>query len=722
VSAGKTAIARGTRAVSTIRARLFLMSAALLLPVAALLSYQGYRDFSDERRAAAAAAVRLAEITAAEVSRFVDDTRTALASLSRRPGARALDPLQCDPALSDYIDSHPYFTNVLTVDLSLRVVCSALAIPPRIARAPRDIWMDRLIGTGRFTLGKPFRGPITDRWVVVLAYPLRDQEGAIKGAVSLPVDLARFRFVANKAPLRPGTDIRIVTGDGATVASLENPDAEVGKNTRGRGIVDIVLADKQGEVHAAGADGVERIYGFLPIPETDWYVYAGIPASVALRNANERALWSAAIGSLIVLLALALAVFAARAVARPIEAAEETARKIAGGDRDARFRPEGASELAELLVQFNRTLDALAEDERRRRRSEGRLSQVVASVADGIITIDERQLIVMFNPGAERMFGRSAAEMIGQPLDRLIPERFRARHEEQIRGFAASGQAHRRMGEYRTVYGLRAGGEEFPIDAAVSQSGTSPDKLLTVILRDIAERMRTEQALRDYAGRLRLLSHRLFEIKENERRGLARELHDRVGADLTALSLNLKMLRGEMPADRLRQANARLDDCEAILDQTAQLVRDVLVDLRPPGLDELGLAAALTEHARQVAGRGGISVAVRGAEATPRLPLAMEITLFRIAQEALTNVARHAHATEVTLVLESGPDSVALTIADNGRGFDAGAPLKEPKASLGLVSMRERAESVGGRLRVESAPGKGTRVIVETPRADRGAA
>lgn len=233
---------------------------------------------------------------------------------------------------------------------------------------------------------------------------------------------------------------------------------------------------------------------------------------------------------------------------------------------------------------------------------------------------------------------------------------------------------------------------------------------------------RTLDALAEDEHRLRLLSHRLFEVKENERRRLARELHDRVGANLTALSLNLKMLRGEMAADGLRQANARLDDCEAILDQTDLLVRDVLADLRPPGLDELGLAAALTEHARQAAGRGGFSAAVSSAEGMARLPPATEITLFRIAQEALTNVAIHAQATAATLTLESGPDTVVLTIADNGRGFDTGAPPKEPRASLGLVNMRERAESAGGTLRVESAPGQGTRVIVEAPRAGHGAA
>ncbi len=225
MSAGKTAAERGVKAVSTIRARLLLMSAALLLPFAALLSYQGYRDFSDERKAAATAAVRLAEITAAKVSYFyfVSDTQTALASLSRRPLVRALDPRQCDPALGDYLDSHPYFTNVLTVDLSVRVVCSAAAVPPGTARVPRAIWMDRLIQSGQFTLGKPYLGPISGKWVVALAYPLRDRRGRIAGAVSLPVDLAHFRLSADKATLMSGTDIRIVTGDGTTVASLDLP-------------------------------------------------------------------------------------------------------------------------------------------------------------------------------------------------------------------------------------------------------------------------------------------------------------------------------------------------------------------------------------------------------------------------------------------------------------------------------------------------------------------
>jgi two-component system sensor kinase len=272
------------------------------------------------------------------------------------------------------------------------------------------------------------------------------------------------------------------------------------------------------------------------------------------------------------------------------------------------------------------------------------------------------------------------------------------------------------MGQYGEITGLRANGEEFPIEATISQLGVSPNKLLTVILRDVTERKRTEQALRDYAGQLRLLSRRLFEAEENERRRLARELHDRIGQNVTALSLNLNMVRGELPEDCRQKVKTRLEDCETLLFSTAKLVRDVMADLRPPGLDELGLVAALNEHARQVAGRGGFSVTVNGTEVSPRLPPATEIMLFRIAQEALINVAKHARATEVSIGLEAGPDTVVLTIADNGCGFDAAARLVQPTLSLGMVSMRERAESIGARLRVESTS-HGTRVIVEAPRA-----
>jgi PAS domain S-box-containing protein len=146
------------------------------------------------------------------------------------------------------------------------------------------------------------------------------------------------------------------------------------------------------------------------------------------------------------------------------------------------------------------------------RASEVKLEELIGSVAEGVISIDEQLRIVLFNPAAGQMFGRSSEEMAGQPLSALLPERFRAQHDEHIRGFATTGQTSRGMGHYGVIYGLRASGEEFPIEATISQTGTAHNKLLTVILRDVTERSQMENALRESETRFRQLAENIREV------------------------------------------------------------------------------------------------------------------------------------------------------------------------------------------------------------------
>lgn len=342
------------------------------------------------------------------------------------------------------------------------------------------------------------------------------------------------------------------------------------------------------------------------------------------------------------------------------------------------------------------------------------LAAIVESSDDAICSHAPDGTVLSWNASAERMFGYSAAEMIGQNISVIEPPDFahesRRHTEALLRGEPTP--------TFETVR-LAKDGHPVRVQISVSPIRGEARNVVAVaaIIRDITGRLRMEQALRDYTEQLRRLSRQLFEVQEAERRRVARELHDRVGQNVTALNLNLNMIRAELPPDSLQKIGARLDDCETLLYSTGQLVRDVMADLRPPGLDQLGLVAALTEHARQVAARSGLSVTVSGTEPAPRLPPETEITLFRIAQEALMNVAKHARATEVAVILEADPDKVIMTVSDNGCGFDAAAHLSRASTSLGMVSMRERVEATGGRLRVESAPGRGTRVMAEAPRA-----
>jgi len=210
---------------------------------------------------------------------------------------------------------------------------------------------------------------------------------------------------------------------------------------------------------------------------------------------------------------------------------------------------------------------------------------------------------------------------------------------------------------------------------------------------------------------LRALTIRLQDVEEAERRRLAQELHDRVGQNFAALSINLNIIQRELSAESSGKVEARLEDSLKLLEETALHIRDVMAELRPPVLDDYGLLAALQWYGEQFTKRTGVSSVIQGAEATPRLPLRLEAALFRITQEALTNVARHARARQVTMTLEELAQEVRLTIADDGTGFDFSFQ-SETGSAWGLISMRERAEAVGGRFQVRSAPGEGTRIMV----------
>ncbi|MGH8688797.1 MAG: MASE1 domain-containing protein [Burkholderiales bacterium] len=214
---------------------------------------------------------------------------------------------------------------------------------------------------------------------------------------------------------------------------------------------------------------------------------------------------------------------------------------------------------------------------------------------------------------------------------------------------------------------------------------------------------------------LREMARRLVEVQEEERRSINRELHDRVGQNLSALQLNLGVLDTELSGGVAPAQKLRLDDARALIESTSRQVRDVMAELRPAALDEYGLLAALRHHCAALSVRAGIAIEVVGEEPEPRLALAIETALFRVAQEALNNIVKHARARRAVLTLRAAPRLAKLTIADDGVGFDPARPA--PGASYGIATMRERAAAVDARLRIDSVPGSGTRVEVAVDRA-----
>jgi PAS domain S-box-containing protein len=222
-------------------------------------------------------------------------------------------------------------------------------------------------------------------------------------------------------------------------------------------------------------------------------------------------------------------------------------------------------------------------------------------------------------------------------------------------------------------------------------------------------------ALEESRGRLQILSQRLVEVQEEERRAIARELHDRVGQSLSALNINMIIMRDQLLPDSLERVASRLSDSMHLVGETITLVRDVMSNLRPAVLDDYGLEAALQSYVDEYMPRYGIKVVFeKPAQPIPRLGPSIEMTFLRIAQEALMNIARHANASQANLSIWQEGDSVYMTVQDNGTGIVSWQEANRP-GSHGLTIMRERAEAFGGNLTVGSVPGKGTRIEMSIP-------
>jgi PAS domain S-box-containing protein len=228
------------------------------------------------------------------------------------------------------------------------------------------------------------------------------------------------------------------------------------------------------------------------------------------------------------------------------------------------------------------------------------------------------------------------------------------------------------------------------------------------------QQARLLDSVRRQREQLRDTLARLAEAEEAERRHVVQALHDRVGQNLTALDLNLSLVRSQLDEGGLPQLGARLDDSLSLVAQTNARIRQVMSDLRPPVLDDYGLLSALEWYGSRVSSRTGIRIAVGGDDQTARdLPSRVQNTLFRISQEALNNVVKHARATRVTIDLSASEAAIFLTIRDDGAGFEEQEVVSSD--TWGFLTMRERAESVGARCSIESDPGRGTCVTVEVP-------
>ncbi len=318
---------------------------------------------------------------------------------------------------------------------------------------------------------------------------------------------------------------------------------------------------------------------------------------------------------------------------------------------------------------------------------------------DGLIIVDAEGVVRDVNPQVEALFGWAREELLGEPVEMLVPDGVRAAHEGHRRRYARSPH-NRPMGVGLELRGRRKDGSEFPIEISLSPWRADDGLHVICTVRDVTDRKR----LQDFsAGAMR--------ASEEERQRIARELHDDTAQRLATLLLRVRLLAMEKDAATRAERFGELR--EEIL-ETAEGVKRIARGLRPPELEEVGLATALHAHLRTLREAAGLDVEADIDPVDRLLAPDSRLALYRVVQEALSNVVRHSGASRARLRLTVDDGFVRAVIEDAGRGFSEDR-VAERGGGLGLVGMQERAQMIGGRVTIESTPGEGTRIRIDVP-------
>jgi PAS domain S-box-containing protein len=343
-----------------------------------------------------------------------------------------------------------------------------------------------------------------------------------------------------------------------------------------------------------------------------------------------------------------------------------------------------------------------------RRRLEGMFRDVMEFAPDAFILADMQGNIFHINTQAEQLFGYRRAELIGVPEAVLIPPRLRSQHENFRSAYLLLPLGHTTG---ISLQCLRKNGSEFPCDINLSSLETNQGRLLMAVVRDVSAHQQAEQALNESHQRLRELAAQNEATREEERKHIAREVHDELGQVLTALRMDISLLGMRYGALNPTLVD-KLTGTKGLVDRAIQGVRNVAGNLRPVALD-MGLVPAIEWLCSEFTEHTAVPCQLHTQEEHLSLDETRNVLVFRIVQESLTNITRYAQASQVDVTLERHGNELGMEVRDNGCGFDVAAARTQK--TFGLLGMRERALALGGKIHVSSTPNKGTKIRMMIP-------
>lgn len=345
---------------------------------------------------------------------------------------------------------------------------------------------------------------------------------------------------------------------------------------------------------------------------------------------------------------------------------------------------------------------------RARERADAKFRSLLDAAPDAMIVANAENKVVLANAQVEKMFGYQQEELMGKPVGVLLPERFRIPAGTPEKGF---GQWPHIPGDAVEIVAMHRDGREIPVEISVGPLLTEEGILVTSAIRDITARKLAEE-------NLRVLSGELLHLQDQERRRIARELHDSAGQLLAALSMNLDILRADASFLTPHALNVVRESLSLVHELSREL-RTISHLLHPPLLDEVGLASGLRSYLEGFVERSGIRVELDLPENLGRLPQDQETAVFRVVQECLTNIHRHSESVTAHIRIERTANGMTVEVQDSGKGIPPEKRLAMESGGtpgVGIRGMRERLRQLGGSLHIES-DSQGTRVIAHLPEA-----
>ena len=577
---------------SSIRTHLLLLVLAVSVPLAAVVGYGIYNDMQQTIAHTKDSLRMLANMMVSNTGGKIADARQILERLAVRPLVRQVDPKNCDGVLKDLHSLMPGYADVGYTDLEGLVVCSAVPQPgDQPVNLGKTPWFQKFLKERRFTVGKPYFGPITGKWVSVLSAPIWNERQEMVGGIQVPLDLTALDPNIPAQFLPAKSHYGFLSEDGVLIWRNLDPDRAIGTRPQSHA-AQRATEVRDGEFVSLAMDGVTRFYSVVPMPETGWIAFVGVPASEVYAAAKQRAITATAIALAAMVLLFLFAFAIARRIARPVAELEKAAHAVHVGDLGARAAVGGPRDIVAVAQEFNAMIEA-----QQRSDAQLRIAATAFESQEGMMITDANCVILRVNRAFTETSGYAAEEAVGQTT-RLLKS---GRHDTAF--YAKMWESIKRAGNWQgEIWGRRKNGEIYPewltITAVKSDEGKVTHYVSTHT--DITARKTAEDEIRNLAfyDSLTELPNRRLLLDRLQHALASSARSGRRGAVLLIDLDNFKTLNDTLGHEKgdllLQQVAQRLASCVREGDTVARLGGDEFVVMLE------GLSESPEEAAAQV--------------------------------------------------------------------------------------------------------------------------